>query len=67
MNKVIFVGFDTEPKAYEGDRALHDMHGDGTLYNGAVVVKEPGGNVALRPARRTLVVRTRWAASRMNR
>ena len=52
MNKVIFVGFDTEQKAYEGDRALHDMHRDGTLtlYNDAVVVKEPGGKVAVRRA-----------------
>jgi uncharacterized membrane protein len=52
MNKVIFVGFDTERQAYEGDRALHDMHREGTLtlYNDAVVVKEPGGTVALRRA-----------------
>ncbi|HEX2459846.1 MAG TPA: DUF1269 domain-containing protein [Vicinamibacterales bacterium] len=52
MNKVIFVGFDTEQKAYEGDRALHDMHRDGTLtlYNDAVVVKDPGGKVAVRRA-----------------
>jgi uncharacterized membrane protein len=50
MNKVIFVGFDTEQQAYEGDRALHNMHRDGTLtlYNDSVVVKEPGGNVTLR-------------------
>jgi uncharacterized membrane protein len=52
MNKVIFVGFDTEQKAYEGDRALQDMHRDGTLtlYNDAVVVKEPGGKVGVRRA-----------------
>lgn len=52
MDKVIFVGFDTEQKAYEGDRALHEMHRDGTLtlYNDAVVVKEPGGAVAVRQA-----------------
>jgi uncharacterized membrane protein len=50
MNKVIFVGFDSEPKAYEGDRALHQMHTDGsiTLYNDAVVVKDSGGKVAIR-------------------
>lgn len=50
MNKVIFVGFDTEQKAYEGDRALQEMHRDGTLtlYNDAVVVKGPGGVVAVR-------------------
>jgi uncharacterized membrane protein len=52
MNKVIFVGFDTEQKAYEGDRALHEMHRDGslTLYNDAVVAKEPGGKIAVRRA-----------------
>jgi len=52
MNKVIFVGFDTEQKAYEGDRALHDMHREGTLtlYNDAVVVKDPSGVVAVRRA-----------------
>lgn len=52
MNRVIFVGFDTEQKAYEGDRALHDMHREGTLtlYNDAVVVKEPGGKVSVRRA-----------------
>lgn len=52
MNKVIFVGFDTEQQAYEGDRALQDMHREGTLtlYNDAVVVKEPDGKVALRRA-----------------
>ena len=52
MNKIIFVGFDTEQKAYEGDRALSDMHRDGTLtlYNDAVVVKDPAGKVAVRRA-----------------
>jgi uncharacterized membrane protein len=50
MNRVIFVGFESESKAYEGDRALHDMHRDGalTLYNDAVVVKEPAGKVVVR-------------------
>ena len=52
MNKVIFVGFETEQKAYEGDRALQDMHRDGTLtlYNDAIVAKEPSGKVAVRRA-----------------
>jgi len=52
MNKVIFVGFDTEKQAYEGDRALRELHRDGTLtlYNDAVVVKEAGGTVVMRQA-----------------
>lgn len=52
MNRVIVIGFDTEQKAYEGDCALHDLHRDGTLtlYNDAIVVKEPGGRVAVRRA-----------------
>jgi len=52
MNKVIFVGFDTEQKAYEADRAVRDMHRDGTLtlYNDAVVVKEREGKVVVRRA-----------------
>ena len=50
MNKVIFVGFDTEQQAYGGDRALRDMHNDGTLtlYNHAVVVKQADGKVVIR-------------------
>jgi uncharacterized membrane protein len=50
MNKVIFVAFDSEQKAFEGDRALHEMHRDGliTLYDDAVVVKEANGKVVVR-------------------
>ena len=50
MNKVIFVSFGTEQKAYEGERALREMHRDGsiTLYDTAVVVKQPGGQLVVR-------------------
>jgi uncharacterized membrane protein len=50
MNKVIFVAFDSEQKAFEGDRALHEMHRDGliTLYDDAVVVKDANGKVVVR-------------------
>jgi uncharacterized membrane protein len=50
MNRVIFVGFDTEQKAYDADRALHEMHRDGslTLYGAAVVAKDHSGAVAIR-------------------
>ena len=50
MNKVIVASFDTEARAYEADRALHEMHREGTLslYDDAVVAKEPGGSVQVR-------------------
>ena len=50
MEKVIFVGFETEQAAYEAGRAVVDMHRNGTLtlYNDAVVVKERDGKVAVR-------------------
>ncbi len=50
MDKVIFVVFDGQDQACEGDRALRQMHGDGviTLYKDAVVVREPDGKVTVR-------------------
>ena len=50
VNKVIFVTFDSEDKAYEGERALHQMHDDGviTWYDDAVVVKDASGKVVVR-------------------
>ncbi len=50
MNRVIFVGFNDEKQAYEGDRALRDMHRDGsiTLYADAVIAKKPNGEVVVR-------------------
>ena len=50
MDRVIFIGFDTEQKAAEGDRALRDLHKEGliTIYNDAVVVKQRDGKVAVR-------------------
>ena len=50
MNKVIFVTFDSEDKAYEAERALHEMHDDGviTWYDDAVVVKDASNKVVVR-------------------
>lgn len=50
MNKVIFVTFDSEDKAYEAEQALHQMHNDGviTWYDDAVVAKDASGKVAVR-------------------
>jgi uncharacterized membrane protein len=50
MNKVIFVAFDSEQKAFEAARSLHEMQTDGliTVYEDAVVVKEATGKVVVR-------------------
>ena len=50
MDKMLVVVFDTEAKAYEGLRALSDLHREGslTVYSDAVIAKDPSGQVALR-------------------
>jgi len=50
VNKVIFVTFDSEDKAYEAKRALHQMHNDGaiTWYDDTVVAKDASGKVVVR-------------------
>jgi uncharacterized membrane protein len=47
MNKMLVAVFDTEPAAFEGLRALRDLHreGDITLYASAAVVKDNTGNI----------------------
>ena len=50
MDKMVVVVFDTEAKAYEGVRALSDLHREGslTVYSDAVIAKDTNGTVALR-------------------
>lgn len=50
MNKLMVAVFDTESAAYEGLKALQELHADGeiTLYATAVVVKDAEGKVSLR-------------------
>src|SRR5215468_11218083 len=50
MDKMIVAVFDTEAKAYEGLRALGELHREGslTVYSDAVVAKDTNGTVALR-------------------
>jgi uncharacterized membrane protein len=50
VNKVMFATFDNEEKAYEAERALHQMHDDGviTWYDDAVVAKDASGKVVVR-------------------
>jgi uncharacterized membrane protein len=52
MNKVTVVVFEEEKKAYEGLSAIRDLHREGglTSYVDAVIVKDAGGNVAVRKA-----------------
>jgi uncharacterized membrane protein len=52
MNKMLVVVFDTETEAYEGLRALKDLHGTGdvTVYATAVVVKDAAGKVSVKQA-----------------
>jgi uncharacterized membrane protein len=50
MDKVLAVVFSDEQQAYEGLRALRDLHTDGSinLYSHAVVAKDASGKVAVR-------------------
>ena len=50
MDRMLVVVFDTEPKAYEGRKALHQLESDGsiTVYAYAVVSKNADGTTAVR-------------------
>lgn len=50
MDKMVVVVFETEAKAYEGLRALSDLHREGslTVYSDAVIAKDASGRVVLR-------------------
>ena len=52
MNKMLITIFDTETDAYEGLRALKELHraGDLTVYATAVIVKDASGKVAVQQA-----------------
>ena len=52
MDKMIVVVFDSEAKAYEAFRVLGDLHREGslTVYSGAVIAKDAGGQVSVRQA-----------------
>ncbi len=51
-DKMIVVIFDNEKKAYDGYRALKDLHFEGsiTLYASAVIAKDAGGKVTVKEA-----------------
>ena len=50
MDRMIVAVFDSEPKAYEGLRALAELHGEGslTVYSDALIAKDASGRIALR-------------------
>ncbi len=53
MNRVIVVEFDTAEEAHEAGRTLQHMNKDGsiTLYEAVVVVRDPGGKLAVQDLR----------------
>jgi uncharacterized membrane protein len=52
MSKVVVVIFPSEAAAYEGTRALKQLHSEGTLtlYGMAVLAREASGNLAIKQA-----------------
>jgi uncharacterized membrane protein len=52
MNKVAVIVFSDEKQAYEGSRAIRDLHREGsiTLYADAVITKDASGRVSLKRA-----------------
>ena len=52
MNKVVVVVFGDEKQAYEGSRAMQDLHLEGsiTLYADAVITKDSAGKASVRKA-----------------
>ena len=52
MNKMLVAVFDTETAAFEGLKALRDLHKDAdiTLYSSAVIVKDKTGKISIKQA-----------------
>jgi uncharacterized membrane protein len=52
MSKFVVITFGTEAKAYEGTRALKELHTEGelSLYGFAVIAKDVGGKLSIREA-----------------
>jgi uncharacterized membrane protein len=52
MSKFVFIVFPNESKAYDGVRALRELHGEGslTVYAAAVITKERSGNISVKQA-----------------
>jgi uncharacterized membrane protein len=52
MSKFVVTTFSTEAKAYEGTRALKELHAEGelSLYGLAVIAKDAGGKLSIKEA-----------------
>jgi uncharacterized membrane protein len=52
MSRFVVIVFPEEAKAYQGSRALKELHAEGslTLYGMAVVVKDAGGKLSIKEA-----------------
>jgi uncharacterized membrane protein len=52
MSRFVVVVFPNEAQAYQGTRALKDLHADGslTVYGVAVVAKDAGGKLTIKDA-----------------
>ncbi|WP_158590510.1 DUF1269 domain-containing protein [Noviherbaspirillum cavernae] len=52
MDKMLVVAFDDEKKAYEGIKALKELHAEGSLslYSAAVIAKDKQGVIAIKQA-----------------
>lgn len=52
MSKFVVITFGTEAKAYEGTRALKELHAEGelSLYGLAVIAKDAGGKLSIKEA-----------------
>ena len=50
MSKMLVVVFDDETKAYEGSRALAELHREGSIsaYSGAIVARDKDGRVSVK-------------------
>jgi len=60
MDRILFIVFDDEKKAYDGSRILDDLHFEGnvTLYSKAVVTKDANGEVTIKQANEPVPVGT---------
>jgi len=47
MQKIIFVSFKNEMQAYEGARAMREVHTN-VLYAGAIIAQDPNGKIVVR-------------------